>query len=225
MLYCAHCGSRMYFNHNVTHRKLADGGIRDHENEVYRCYRRLSHRKGCSGPPSYKAEMLNKAVDKEVRDLLSQLEVTGEKELLKAATGRQDDFNRTVYQQAEKKFQNASRQVTALEEEAVKALTGESQLDLSVVNEMLLKHKARLAGARQTMEEARQKIEESEAVEQAAQVQVHQLLTWADRYDRASVEEKHIIISHLVERIEIGEGYQITIQFKVAAESLVRKSA
>ncbi len=225
MLYCAHCGSRMYFNHNVTHRKLADGGIRDHENEVYRCYRRLSHRKGCSGPPSYKAELLNEAVDKEVRDLLSRLEVTGEKELLKAATGRQDDFNRTVYQQAEKDFQSASRQVTALEEEAVKALTGESQLDLSVVNEMLLKHKARLEGARQTMEEALQKIEESEAVEQAAQVQVHQLLTWADRYDRASVEEKHIIISHLVEKVEIGEGYKITIQFKVAAESLVRKSA
>jgi len=115
--------------------------------------------------------------------------------------------------------------VTALEEEAVKALTGESQLDLSVVNEMLLKHKARLEGARQTMEDARQKIEESEAIEQAAQVQVQQLLTWADRYDRASVEEKHIIISHLVEQIEIGEGYQITIQFKVAAESLVRKIA
>ena len=67
--------------------------------------------------------------------------------------------------------------------------------------------------------------ETAEAVEQAAQVQVHQLLTWADRYDRASVEEKHIIISHLVEKVEVGEGYQITIQFKVAAESLVRKSA
>ena len=38
-------------------------------------------------------------------------------------------------------------------------------------------------------------------------------------------EEKHIIISHLVERIEIGEGYEITIHFRVAAESLVRKSA
>lgn len=56
-------------------------------------------------------------------------------------------------------------------------------------------------------------------------MQVQQLLTWADRYDRASVEEKHIIISHLVERIEIGEGYQISIQFKVATESLVRKIA
>ena len=107
----------------------------------------------------------------------------------------------------------------------MKALTGESQLDLSVVNDMLLKHKARLEGARQAMEEAREKMEESQAVEQAAQVQVHQLLTWADRYNKTSIEEKHMIISHLVERIDIGEGYKINIKFRVAAESLLAKTA
>ena len=225
LLYCAHCGSRMYFNHNVTHRKLADGGVRDHEHEVYRCYRRLSHKKSCSGPPSYKAEMLNEAVDKAVRDLLTQLGDAGEEQLLKAATDRHADLNKVSYLQAEKEFQNASKQVTALEEEAVKALTGESQLDLSVVNEMLLKHKARQEEARRIMEEAQDRMEESQAVEQEAQVQVHQLLTWADRYDKASIEEKHMIISHLVERIDIGENYQINIKFRIATESLLAKTA
>ena len=43
-----------------------------------------------------------------------------------------------AYDQAEKDFENAQKQVSALEEEAVKALTGESQLDLSVVNAMLV---------------------------------------------------------------------------------------
>lgn len=49
-----------------------------------------------------------------------------------------------AYKQAQKDFENAQKQVTALEEEAVKALTGESQLDLSIVNQMLLKHRAKL---------------------------------------------------------------------------------
>ena len=43
--------------------------------------------------------------------------------------------------------------MTALEEEAVKALTGESQLDLTIVNEMLMKHRAKLESDQQIMEE------------------------------------------------------------------------
>ena len=89
----------------------------------------------------------------------------------------------------------------------------------------LLKHKARLEEARQIMEEAQDRMEESQAIEQEAQVQVHQLLTWADRYDKASIEEKHMIISHLVERIDIGEKYQINIKFRIATESLLAKTA
>ena len=54
---------------------------------------------------------------------------------------------------------------------------------------------------------------------------MHQLLTWADRYDKASIEEKHMIISHLVERIDIGEKYQINIKFRIATESLLAKTA
>ncbi len=160
-----------------------------------------------------------------MRDLLTQLGDAGEEQLLKAATDRHADLNKISYLQAEKEFQNASKQMTALEEEAVKALTGESQLDLSVVNEMLLKHKARQEEARRIMEEAQDRMEESQAIEQEAQVQVHQLLTWADRYDKASIEEKHMIISHLVERIDIGENYQINIKFRIATESLLAKTA
>ncbi len=75
------------------------------------------------------------------------------------------------------------------------------------------------------MEKAREKMEESEEVEQAAKVQVYQVLTWAERYDKASIEERHIIVSHLIERVEVGENYEISIKFKVAAESLLQKTA
>ena len=75
------------------------------------------------------------------------------------------------------------------------------------------------------MEEAKEKMEESEADEQAAKVQVYQVLTWAERYEKASIEEKHMIVSHLIERVEIGENYEINIKFRIAAESLLQKTA
>ena len=45
------------------------------------------------------------------------------------------------YKRAVSEFNDAQRQVDALEAEALKALTGENQLDLGVVNSMLLKQK------------------------------------------------------------------------------------
>ena len=62
--------------------------------------------------------------------------------------------------------------MTALEEEAVKALTGESQLDLAVVNGMLLKHRARLEECQRTMEEAKAKKEAEAENTKAAKAQV-----------------------------------------------------
>ena len=51
------------------------------------------------------------------------------------------------------------------------------------------------------------------------------MLTWVERYDKATVEAKHMIIAALVDRIEIGENYEVHIQFKVSAEQFIRQTA
>ena len=225
LLYCADCGTRLYFSHNVTTKKMADGTKRKYERDMYRCYRKLSSRKTCRGPSAYNAERLNDAVDTEIRKHLARLGSISEEDLLKAACSQNADLYEVAYRQAEEEFQKASRQVAALEEETVKALTGESQLDLSVVNGMLLKHRAKLEECQRTMEEAKAKKEAEAENTKSAKAQVKEMLTWVERYDKASVEAKHMIIAALVDRIEIGENYEVHIQFKVSAEQFIRQTA
>lgn len=50
--------------------------------------------------------------------------------------------NMDASKQAEKDFENIRKQVTALEERAVKALPGENRPDLDIVNSMPVKHRA-----------------------------------------------------------------------------------
>ena len=225
LLYCADCGTKLYFSHNTTTKKMADGTKRKYERDMYRCYRKLSSRKTCRGPSAYNAERLNDAVDTEIRKHLARLGSISEEDLLKAACSQNADLYEVAYRQAEEEFQKASRQVAALEEETVKALTGESQLDLGVVNGMLLKHRAKLEECQRTMEEAKAKKEAEVENNKAAQAQVKEMLTWVERYDKASVEAKHMIIAALVDRIEIGENYEVHIQFKVSAEQFIRQTA
>lgn len=225
LLYCADCGTKLYFSHNVTTKKMADGTKRKYERDMYRCYRELSSRKTCRGPSAYNAERLNDAVDTEIRKHLVRLGSISEEDLLKAACSQNADLYKVAYKQAEEEFQKASRQVAALEEKTVKALTGENQLDLSVVNGMLLKHRAKLEECQRTMEEAKSKKEAEAENNKAAQAQVKEMLTWVERYDKTTIEAKHMIIAALVDRIEIGENYEVHIQFKVSAEQFIRQAA
>ena len=107
LLYYVDCGTRLYFSHNVTTKKMADGTKRKYERDMYRCYRKLSSRKTCRGPSAYNAERLNDAVDTEIRKHLARLGSISEEDLLKAACSQNADLYEVAYRQAEEEFQKA----------------------------------------------------------------------------------------------------------------------
>ena len=120
-----------------------------------------------------------------------------------------------------KDFENTQKQVTALEEEAVKALTGESQLDLSIVNQMLLKHRAKLEASQTAMEEAQARMQEERENAKATKAQVDELLSWAECFDKADIGTKHLIVSRLIERVDVSTGYKVHIKFKISLKQFL----
>ena len=108
--------------------------------------------------------------------------------------------------------------MAALEEEAVKALTGESQLDLSVVNTMLVKHRGRLETAQQAMVDAQARLEAETQSARETKAQVDELLSWADCFDKANTETKHMIMARLIDRVELADGYKVHIRFKISMD-------
>ncbi|MBQ8162691.1 MAG: zinc ribbon domain-containing protein [Clostridia bacterium] len=223
LIYCGACGNRLCYTHNTTHRKLADGTPRVYERGLYRCYRKIPSRKSCNGPSGFDMDPVNEAVEDNVKKYLAHVASIPAEELVAMAEKQEVEVAEVAFRQAAKDFDNAQKRVTALETEAGKALTGESQLDLSVINAMILKHKAKLDGAGQAMEEAKARINAEEQARRNAEIQVGELLTWADQYDKASMEAKHLIIAQLVERVEVTEGYKVKIRFRVTAEQFLGK--
>ncbi len=225
LLYCADCGTRLCFSHNTKRVRRADGTMKLYERDLYRCYRKISSRRSCQGPSSYDAEKINNAVDARVRCLLAQLGEIAEADMTKAAAAQRSNLYETVYKRATEEHQRVSRQLAALEEEAVKALTGESKLDMTIINEMLLKQRAKVEEAKKAVEEAEIKKNAETENDKAARQQVKELMTWVGQYDKASNAQKHIIIANLIERIDVDKDYSMNIKFKVSAEQFKRRSA
>ena len=121
IIFCGHCGCRLCYNHQHEERKLASGGTSVYDYETYRCYRKISASRTCDGQSGYKATALNEAVEQQVRLFLSKLEAVPKERLVELASARNEETYKVAYKQAQKDFENAQKQVTALEEEAVKA--------------------------------------------------------------------------------------------------------
>ncbi len=153
-----------------------------------------------------------------MKNLFAELGRIPADQMVKNACSRNEEVLKVAYQQAVNAFEKTQKQVSALESEAVKALTGESQLDLSVVNGMLVKLRAQLERESKDVEEAKTQLTEEEKLRKATEAKVDQILTWAERYEQASYEAKHLIIAALVDRVEVNRGYDIKIHFKVTAE-------
>ena len=140
---------------------------------------------------------------------------------MEIATARNEETYKVAFKQAQKDFQNAEKQVAALEEEAVKALTGESQLDLGVVNSMLMKHRAKLETSQKAMEEAQTRMEAEKANAKETKAQIDELLSWAECFEKADIGTKHLIVSRLIERVEVRIGYKMHIKFKISLKQFL----
>ena len=88
-------------------------------------------------------------------------------------------------------------------------------MDISIVNAMMPKYKEKLETAQRRMEEAKAKMEKEKDAAQTATQEVTDLLSWADTFDEANAETKHMIIARLVERIEINHDYEVQIKFRI----------
>ena len=81
---------------------------------------------------------------------------------------------------------------------------GGSQLDLSIANQMLLKHRAKLESAQKAMDEVKVKLEAEQETARETKAEVDELLSWADCYEAADISTKHVIVARLIERIDIS---------------------
>lgn len=224
-LFCAHCHSRMCYSHNVTKRTLADGTLKAYERDMYRCYRKISARNTCDGQCTYDMKVIDPVVEDEVRKLLSRLTSKPKAELLGLATARNEEILKQSCRQAEKDYESALKQMNALEDEAVKAIAGESPINLSLINGMLVKQRSKLDTCVQALEQAKQKFESEKQSSCVANAKISELFSWAACYDNANTETKHMILSRLIDRVEVGSGYKVQIHFKVAFEQFTANTA
>ena len=141
------CGERLCINHCSKKRETRDGMAENHWN-AYRCYRKVNSRSTCKGQSTYNAEKVEEAVLSVVRSFFARIRWLSQDTQIKTAMRREECTQAKALKDAEVAVEKAAKAVAALEDEAIKALTGESRFDLSIINQLLLRQRYDLEQAK-----------------------------------------------------------------------------
>ena len=207
---CAHCGAKMSAFLHKDRYKLADGTIKENVQAKYNCYQRGQHLRPCDGQALYLAERVDAIVLNLVDQMFRQIKQEPYDRSIEQRIRQQDAELNRKKQAAEKKIQAAQHKQQRYEEEIVRCLDGQSAFSEATLARLIQQAEAEVQQAKNEYT-ALLKDNSSRATVQQIRKYYDEFLGWANEFDLASLPRKRTILAQLLERVELGRGYQVRI--------------
>lgn len=118
-------------------------------------------------------------------------------------------------QAAEKKIKAAQHKQKRYEDEVIRCLDGQSSFSEQTLARLIAEAEAE---AKQAKAEYAELLRSDTAHETIQQIRnyYNEFLGWANEFDLASVPRKRAILSQLIEKVEVGKGYKVTVHLKMS---------
>lgn len=215
LVYCAHCGAKMSgFMHHDRY-KLRDGTVKESLKPKYNCYQRAQKLRDCDGQALYLADRVDGIVLEVVRELFASIRCAPRDKLLEQKIRQEYQDKRKRKATLEKKLQDCEHALERYEAEVLRCLDGESGFSQEMLARLIAKSEAELRAARQEYAKVLQEAEDDRELAQKIKECYRQFCGWAEEFELAPLARKRMILSELLEKVEVGKGYQVTVHVKL----------
>ena len=198
--------------------KLADGSIREKVQPKYNCFQRGQRNKGgrdCDGQALYLAERVDAIVLKIVEEVFEQIRDTPYSQVAENRIRQESNLQKTKRAAAEKKIKAAQHALERFEGEILKCLDGTSNFTEDMIAKQIRRYQQELDDAKAEYAEL-QNARLNEAAEiRKLRTYYDDFKGWAEEFDTAPLEMKRMILSHLIDRVEVGRKYQVIVKFNM----------
>ena len=217
ILHCGHCQRKLIGSYCVKNRK-------DHSyfRPIYRCYNGAVDARECDGQTVYSARIIENEVNQIVHQYFDSVKYAAGSVWQEQVKRQKRNKTIRLIKAAEDHLRKLNTEKEAIEKEILKTLMGDSSLNTEVLNSMMSNVNERIDIAEKAIFDLRRESDYENKHFQQLSSQYQNILKWADTYDWAELDEKKMILAHLIERIEIRRGYCITVKFFIALEEFQR---
>lgn len=212
-LYCAHCGARVNGTASRKQYYRKDGSLYQRDRRTYRCNASIDGAPvKCDGPRTYRAERLEEIFKTAISTILEQLEALPVETILEykyqiALKEYQKQFSDTQNNLAEKQCDYET-----LKHEIAKSLRGESKFKLSLLQSILEETEQKIEQETIRLYELEAKLRNAELLRREIEVKQRKYCGLNYVFSEGMIEEKKMLLSIIVSRVEIKKGYELNIQ-------------
>ena len=124
----------------------------------------------------------------------------------------------------EKRLQDCEHALERYEAEVLRCLDGTSGFSQEMLSRLIAKAEVGLRTARQEYAEVLQETADSRELVRKIKECYRQFCGWAEEFELAPLARKRMILSELLEKVEVGKGYQVTVHVKLTYKQFMELS-
>ena len=215
MMYCGHCGGYLTSYESRRKHTLADGTVKAYVIRRYMCYHKCRHLCDCDGQGTYNVDRIDRAVNAAVKEMFGHIKDAPDEKALNKVFNKEAASCKAQKTKLNLELSRLNKQKEKLGQEILKVLMGESCFESEQLSTLLKNIQAEINVTVQKIETLDSEVAEKKASIDNIRPQYESFRTWAEEYDKCTVEQKKMIISQLVDRIEVCKGYKINIVFNM----------
>jgi DNA invertase Pin-like site-specific DNA recombinase len=222
MIFCGHCGSRLHVNAgNKVYTSVIDGEVIKKDYRQYVCYAKSRDKTRCDGHVTYRAHIIDGVVEDIVCEFFNKLQAIPYSQVIERQY--QDRINECEVSLTKAKSLKAkyTSDLADLKAEVVNAIRGKSKWNAEILNDVIAEAEADLKDADAKVELHESELADSQRMIAELKQQYDRLLNWASIYADCDVEEKKMILTHIISRVDVRVGFQVEIEFKISIEQFL----
>ncbi len=218
-IFCGHCGARLCITTNGKGRPKADGT--DTIRTRYCCQTKTRKHGDFDGQTGYTVYKVDDIIDTFIRDILARVKAVDRSEVIRARS-QADILSRKNH--VKQLFQEASKaesELQRLQSEIIKSLTGESAFMPEMLRPVIEAQERKYAALMTEYKEAEADLHDSENNLLALSEKFDDMLQWAYLYDNADIAAKKMIVSRIIDRVDMYRDYEIRITLNISIEQFL----
>lgn len=182
---------------------------------VYNCYQRGQKLRACDGQSLYLAERVDAVVLEVVHDIFRRIQQEPYDRSIEQKLRQENGERERQKQAAEKKIKAAQYKQKRYEDEVIRCLDGQSRFSEEMLARLIAEAETEVRQAKEEYAELLRN-DTTRATIQQIRSYYDEFLGWANEFDLATIPRKRAILGQLIEKVEVGKGYKVTVHLRMS---------
>ena len=214
-IYCGHCGGRIFATTaRKSHHQTAPGTYE--RIPIYKCYNRTQHKERCDGPSTYRAQKVDAVIEELLRGIFQKAQCFDQNDMVQKQLDRSKDDYQKQIKTIKAELAKSLKELGKWEDLMLDSIEGTCAFSPAQVRK-------RMDTVQETVDDLTNKLDALQSEADSAQSlaenlkeQHQRLLSWADIFDSASVEEKKMICSYMIKAVTLSRDYKMQVEFNIS---------